>query len=110
MYAEEVETFLEADGIAARDWSRRVEEGRPEEVIAGLAARMSSKLLVMGTHARTGIRRALLGSVTEAVLAVGGADVLVVPPPRSGIRPGLGPSACIPADYPERPAHSAVTA
>ncbi|MBB2960922.1 universal stress protein [Methylobacterium sp. R2-1] len=96
LYAEEVDAFLEVHGPAARDWPTRVEEGRPEEVIAGLAARTSSELLVMGTHARTGIRRALLGSVTEAVLATGGADVLVVPPLRSGIGPDLEPFARTP--------------
>ncbi len=108
--AEEIEAFLQADGLAGRDWSRRVEEGRPDEVIVGLAARMSSDLLVMGTQARTGIRKAVLGSVTEAVLDAGGADVLVVPPPRSGIRSWLGPSAGVPASRARRLALGGVTA
>lgn len=89
-FAEETDAFLEAHGLAAGDWPTRIEEGRPEEVIAGVVARTSSELVVMGTHARTGIRRALLGSVTEAVLAAGGADVLVVPPPRPGSSSGSG--------------------
>ncbi len=84
VYAEETEAFLEAEGLARRNWVRRTEEGRPDEVIASLAARTCSELLVMGTRGRTGFRRALLGSVTEAVLAAGQADVLVVPPPRPG--------------------------
>lgn len=109
-FAEEVEAFLEASGLVGRDWSRRVEEGRPDEVIAGLAARMSSGLLVMGTHARTGIGKALRGSVTEAVLAAGGADVLVVPPRRSGGRPWPGPSARVPAGRAGRPPLRVVTA
>ncbi|APX83444.1 universal stress protein UspA [Methylorubrum extorquens] len=83
-FAEETDAFLEAEGLAGRDWARRMEEGRPDEVISSLAARTCSELLVMGTRARTGFRRALLGSVTEAVLAAGGADVLVVTPPRPG--------------------------
>lgn len=98
LYAEETDAFLEACGLAPGDWPTRMEEGRPEEVIAGVAARTSSGLIVMGTRARTGIRRALLGSVTEAVLALGGADVLVVPPPRSGIGPGLELSAQVAAE------------
>lgn len=84
VYAEETDAFIEAEGLSGRDWTRRTEEGRPDEVIADLAARTCSELLVMGTRARTGFRRALLGSVTEAVVAAGGADVLVVPPPRPG--------------------------
>lgn len=109
-FTEEVEAFLEADGLAGRVWSRRVEEGRPEVVILRLAGRRPSELLVMGTHARAGIRKALLGSVTEDVLAAGGADVLVVPPPRSGIGRGSGPSARTSADQAGRPALRVVTA
>ena len=84
VYAQETNAFLEAQELAGRNWATRVEDGRPDEVIGSLAARTSSELLVMGTRARTGFRRALLGSVTEAVLAAGQADVLVVPPPRPG--------------------------
>lgn len=109
-FAEEVETFLDADGLAGREWSRRVEEGPPDEVIVRLAARRPSELLVMGTHARAGIRKALLGSVTEDVLAAGGMDVLVVPPPRSGVGLGSGPSAHASAGRAERPALRVVTA
>lgn len=109
LYAKKTYAFLEAHGLAAEGWSTRMEEGRPEDVIADLAVRAPSKLLVMGTHARTGIRGALLGSVTEAVLATGDADVLVVPPPRPGIEPGLGPFARILAACLKRPAPGAVT-
>ena len=109
-FAEEVETFLGADGLADRDWSRRVEEGPPDKVIVRLTARMPSTLVVMGTHARTGIRKAFLGSVTEDVLIARGADVLVVPPLRSGVSPGWESSAHTVADRVERPALRAVTA
>ncbi len=108
--AEEVEAFLEADGLAGRNWSRRVEEGPPDEVILRLAARMPSELLVMGTHARTGIRKALLGSVTEDVLAAGGTDVLVVPPPRPGPLRQRPPSFEPPDPRAGRPALRVVTA
>ncbi|AWN38360.1 universal stress protein [Methylobacterium radiodurans] len=109
-FAEEVEAFLESDGLAGWNWSRRVEEGPPDEVIVRLAARRPSELLVMGTHARAGIRKAFLGSVTEDVLAAGGMDVLVVPPPRSGAGRGSGPSAHASAGRAERPALRVVTA
>ncbi|MFF9551168.1 universal stress protein [Methylobacterium fujisawaense] len=108
--AEKTDAFLEAEGLTGRNWTMRTEEGRPDEVIASLAARTCPELLVMGTRARTGFRRALLGSVTEAVLAAGGADVLVVPPPRPGSsdwsgRPGRPLSVGV-----ERPALRVVTA
>lgn len=110
LHAEEIDAFLATHGLAAGDWPTRMEEGRPEEVIADVAARTSSGLLVMGTRARTGIRRALLGSVTEAVLALGGADVLVVPPLRSGIGPELELSAQVAAERLRSPVLGAVTA
>ena len=61
---------------------RRIQEGSPTEAITGLAERIPSDLVVIGTHARTGLRKAFLGSVTEDVLLTAGPDVLVVPPPR----------------------------
>lgn len=109
-FAEETDAFLEAEGLAGRDWARRIEEGRPDEVISSLGARTCSELLVMGTRARTGLRRVLLGSVTEAVLAAGGADVLVIPPPRSGASSGSGRPGKPLSVRAERPALRVVTA
>jgi len=37
-------------------------------------------LIVMGTHGRTGVRRLMMGSVTEAVIRVAPVPVLAVPP------------------------------
>lgn len=82
--AEEVDAFLAGCGLDVPPWSRRVEEGSPRDVIVRLAEQMPSDLVVIGTHGRTGIRKAILGSVTEDVLSTRGADVLVVPPPRTG--------------------------
>ena len=45
-----------------------VEQGRPEEVITGVAAAESNTLIAMATHGRSGVTRWLLGSVTEKVL------------------------------------------
>ena len=109
-FAEETNAFLEAEGFAGRDWARQMKEGRPEEVISRLAARTGSELLVMGTRARTGFRRALLGSVTEAVLAAGTADVLVVPPPRPAASSGSARPARPLSVRAERPALRVVTA
>ena len=44
-----------------------------------LATRLHVDLIVMGTHGRTGVPRALLGSVAEEVVRHAGLPVLVVP-------------------------------
>jgi nucleotide-binding universal stress UspA family protein len=45
----------------------RVGEGRPADVILDTADREGCDLIVMGTHGRSGLRRALMGSVAEEV-------------------------------------------
>jgi nucleotide-binding universal stress UspA family protein len=55
-------------------------EGRAADEIVAYANRVSTDLIVMGTHGRTGIRRVLLGSVAEQVLRQARCPLLVVPP------------------------------
>lgn len=45
----------------------RVAEGRPADVILAAADDTRADLIVMGTHGRTGLRRAVVGSVAEEV-------------------------------------------
>ena len=45
----------------------RAEEGNPTDEILAVAGREGIDLIVMGTHGRSGIGRALMGSVAEAV-------------------------------------------
>lgn len=52
--------------------------GRPHAVIADYAADNDIDLVVMGSHGRSGVKRALLGSVTERVLRSTHVPVLVV--------------------------------
>lgn len=52
----------------------------PGAVIAGLAEDRPDSLLCMASHGRTGVRRAVLGSVTEEVLRAMAAPVLVAGP------------------------------
>jgi len=54
--------------------------GAPARVIADLAAQLDADLVVVGTHGRRGLRRALLGSVAEEVVRVSGCPVIVVRP------------------------------
>ena len=52
--------------------------GKPHTVIADYAADNDIDLVVMGSHGRSGMRRALLGSVTERTLRSTHVPVLVV--------------------------------
>jgi len=54
--------------------------GSPEEAIAALATAHQSNLIVMATHARTGVDRIRLGSVAGGVLRTSALPVLLVRP------------------------------
>ena len=56
-------------------------EGVPAEETASVAREVRADLLVVGTHARKGLARALLGSVAETVIRTVDVPVLVVHPP-----------------------------
>jgi nucleotide-binding universal stress UspA family protein len=75
----EVSAFLDALGAGAGDYSVRVREGRPADVINEVANAEQADLVVLATHGRTGLLKFLLGSVTEEVMARSDRDVLVVP-------------------------------
>ncbi|QGM97443.1 universal stress protein [Methylocystis parvus] len=53
-------------------------EGSPESVVLALISELKAELLVLGTHGRSGLGRAILGSVAEALLASAPCDVLAV--------------------------------
>ncbi|HVY47355.1 MAG TPA: universal stress protein [Minicystis sp.] len=54
--------------------------GSPVGEIVALAAELDADAIVVGTHGRRGVRRALLGSVAERVVRTAGCPVLVVRP------------------------------
>jgi nucleotide-binding universal stress UspA family protein len=66
---------LRTRGIEA---SWRVQTGVPVEEIVKMAARERADMIVMGTHGRTGLNRALLGSVAERVIRLAPCPVLTV--------------------------------
>jgi universal stress protein E len=74
---EELAAFLARLGDHLPAHSRFVIEGMPTRVLLGHADRVSADLLVIGTHGRTGVGHALLGSVAEEVLQQASCDVLV---------------------------------
>jgi nucleotide-binding universal stress UspA family protein len=53
--------------------------GAPAQELVAYARRAGIDLIVMGTHGRTGVSRALLGSVAEAVVRRAPCPVLTVP-------------------------------
>jgi universal stress protein E len=80
--ADEMTAFLDTNAMAEHHWSMMIEEGAPFEVISSAVQRLQPDVLVIGTHGRSGIAKALLGSVTEEVLRTLDVDILAVPPPR----------------------------
>lgn len=54
--------------------------GTPARCIVALAAQVDADLIVVGTHGRRGVKRALLGSVAEEVLRTAGCPVYCVRP------------------------------
>lgn len=88
---EERERVSEAvNAIAAR--ARRsgatasflVWDGDPAESIIAAAEAEHADLIVVGTHRRGAVGRAILGSVSDAVVRSAACPVLVVPPPIAG--------------------------
>jgi nucleotide-binding universal stress UspA family protein len=72
--AAAVEQLRDAEFAATPE----VFEGQPAHVLIDVAASHSNPLLVLGTHGRTGVRRAVLGSVARNVLLHARSSVLVV--------------------------------
>jgi nucleotide-binding universal stress UspA family protein len=64
-----------AEGIAVRTALRT---GTPHREIVALAAEEAVDLIVIGTHGRGGVDRALLGSVTDRVIRLAPCPVLAV--------------------------------
>lgn len=75
----ELRDQVEAAGADARARVEVVEGRNVALEIISAAARFEADLIVIGTHARTGLRRALLGSVAEEVLRHAKTMVVVVP-------------------------------
>ena len=79
---DELAAFLVANDLVHHGWSLRVEEGGPAEVISRVVSEMQPDLLIMGTHARSGLLKALVVSITEEALRSLNVDILAVPPVR----------------------------
>jgi len=60
----------------------RIEHGEPASAVVALAERSNAELIVVGTHARKGLARFVVGSVASAVARKASCSVLVVPLPK----------------------------
>jgi nucleotide-binding universal stress UspA family protein len=71
-----VKELAASRGLPAEGFVREAESA--DEVITDVARRQSIDLIVVGSHGRTGLKRLLMGSVTESVIAHSPCPVLVV--------------------------------
>ncbi len=74
-YVEEVKQRAAADGV---EIEALVREGESYRVITDLSKKYKSEVIIMGSHGRTGVKRLLMGSVTEKVIGYAPCPVLVV--------------------------------
>ena len=70
------------DQLAAQDVdvSTEVVDGYPDSGLVDAAKKLGAELIVIGSHGRSGLRRLLLGSITEKVVRLADACVLVSRP------------------------------
>lgn len=72
----------ELDKLAARyaeiGLTTQLRTGDARDVIIEVAKEIGAELIVMGTHGRRGVRRALLGSIAEGVLRMAPCPVLTI--------------------------------
>lgn len=61
-------TFVRAEARGTVRLEELIAVGHPEDEIPAVAESLRAVMVIMATHARTGFRRAVLGSVAEAVV------------------------------------------
>jgi nucleotide-binding universal stress UspA family protein len=74
-FTADVKKQAEAAGVKAKTF---VKEAEAYEAITGLAKEQGASMIVVGSYGRTGLRRLLMGSVTEKVIGHAPCPVLVV--------------------------------
>jgi len=76
-YLKSIASGLEKEGIKTRV---EIGEGPPYAGILGMAHREDVDFIIMSTHGRTGLTRALMGSVAEKVVYTAKRPVMLVKP------------------------------
>lgn len=77
---EEVREFIHANGMDQWGMAIKILEGTLFKAITQVMGEPDPPLLIIGTHNRTGLKKALLGSFTEDVLRRLQEGVFVAPP------------------------------
>jgi nucleotide-binding universal stress UspA family protein len=68
----------EASDAGVRATAEFIDGGIPAEEIVRVAQSSKTDILVLGTHGRTGVMKALLGSIAARVVATAACPVLTV--------------------------------
>jgi nucleotide-binding universal stress UspA family protein len=77
-----LDALVEANKTAAGELASVLRDGVPWEEINAVAGEVKADLVIIGTHGRRGLARALLGSVAENVIRTSTIPVLVIHGPR----------------------------
>jgi len=80
--AADLALFRQEHGLTDAAWRSRLAEGGAFEIIERIAKRERPDLFVIGTHGRSALVKALIGSVAEEALRSLDVDILAVPPAR----------------------------
>lgn len=75
---EQLQAFAETNIGPDMPYDVRVVVGAPIDAILAQVRETGADLIVMGTHGRTGLRRMLFGSVTEAVMRLSPVPVIEI--------------------------------
>ena len=75
-YTEKVKQLADGSGVKARTV---VKESGTWQAIIDVATEVRADAIVMGSHGKTGLKRLLMGSVTEKVIGHAPCNVLVIP-------------------------------
>jgi nucleotide-binding universal stress UspA family protein len=82
------------DDLVAKYASRKLasplhaflEQADPREAVLSAAKKVNADMIIMGTHGRRGIARALIGSVTESLVRTSPIPVLTIHPAETAAR------------------------
>ena len=75
-YTEKIKQQADGSGVKARTF---VKESGTWQAIIDVATEVRADAIVMGSHGKTGLKRLLMGSVTEKVIGHAPCNVLVIP-------------------------------